>query len=473
MKLKKVKKTIVSNNSNKHNKLEVNLMGKIFGTDGVRGIANKEITPELALKLGKAGGLFLKENSKQEENFFALIGKDTRISGSMLESALIAGFNSVGVNIIKLGILSTPAVSYLTDKTDALGGVMISASHNPIEDNGIKFFNQNGFKLTDQEELQIEDYIFNNKEISTPVGTDVGDIINREKLIHQYLDYLADTVETNFNNYKIVLDCANGAAYEIAPQIFNKLGAKVIAINDKPDGNQINLNCGSTKPETIVKETQKYNADLGIAYDGDADRLIMVDEKGNIIDGDHIMAFLALNMLKEGKLNKKTLVTTRYSNLGLEELLNENGARVEKCKNGDRYVLQKLINNNYNLGGEKSGHIIMLDYNKTGDGVLTSLKVVDYLNKFNQNLSYINEIFKPWPQELINVRVKNKDQLSSNQKINDLIKEIEDDYSDKGRIFVRASGTEPVIRVMLEAKEESMIQKWQDKIKERVKTELN
>jgi len=315
--------------------------------------------------------------------------------------------------------------------------------------------------------------IINEKEITKPIGTEVGDIIKREKLIHQYVDYLEDTVDSNFNDLKIVLDCANGAAYEIAPQIFNKLGAEVIAVNDKPDGRQINLDCGSTKPETILEETKKYNADLGIAYDGDADRLIMVDEKGNLIDGDHIMAFLALNMLKEDKLDKKTLVTTRYSNLGLEELLNERGARVVKCKNGDRYVLQTLLENGYNLGGEKSGHIIMLDYNKTGDGVLTSLKVVDYLQKYGQPLSQINDIFKPWPQKLINVRVKDKEKLSTNKRINELIKEIEDDYSNQGRIFVRASGTEPVIRVMLEAKDEAMISKWEDKIASTIKEELN
>jgi len=448
-------------------------MGKIFGTDGVRGIANKELTPELALKLGKAGGLFLKEKSKKEENFFVLIGKDTRISGSMLESALIAGFNSVGVNIIKLGIISTPAVSFLTDSTDAIGGVMISASHNPIEDNGIKFFSSQGFKLTDQEELKIEEYILDEKRITPPVGTEVGDIIKREKLLHQYLDYITETVDSSFAGYKIVLDCANGAAYDIAPQVFNKLGAEVIAINDKPDGKQINLNCGSTKPETILAATQKHQADLGIAYDGDADRLIMIDEKGNIIDGDHIMAFLALNMLKEDNLKKKTLVTTRYSNLGLEELLNERGAQIVKCKNGDRYVLQTLLENNYNLGGEKSGHVIILDYNKTGDGVLTSLKVVDYLKKFNQNLSHINEIFQPWPQELINIRINNKEKLSANKRINNLIEKIEDDYDNQGRIFVRASGTEPVIRVMLEAKDENMIKKWEDKISSVIKEELN
>lgn len=448
-------------------------MGKIFGTDGVRGIANKEITPELALKLGKAGGLFLKEKSKIEKNFFVLIGKDTRISGSMLESALIAGFNSVGVNIIKLGIISTPAVSYLTDKTDAIGGVMISASHNPIEDNGIKFFSERGFKLTDAEELQIEEYIFNENKIAKPIGTAVGDIIKREKLIYQYLDYLEDTVESSFKGLKIVLDCANGAAYDIAPRVFNNLGAEVIAVNDKPDGQQINLDCGSTKPETILAETKKHKADLGIAYDGDADRLIMVDEIGDIIDGDQIMAFLALNMLKEDNLNKKTLVTTRYSNLGLEELLNERGAQVVKCKNGDRYVLQTLLENDYNLGGEKSGHIIMLNYNKTGDGVLTSLKVVDYLKKYNQSLKQINEIFKPWPQKLINVRVKDKQKLSTNKRINKLIREIEDDFNDRGRIFVRASGTEPVIRVMLEAKDKAMISKWEAKISSVIKEELN
>ncbi len=448
-------------------------MGKIFGTDGVRGIANKDLTPELALKLGKAGGLFLQKQAHQDGNFFVLIGKDTRISGSMLESALIAGFNSVGVNIVKLGIITTPAVSYLTDQTDAIGGVMISASHNPIEDNGIKFFNKDGFKLTDEQELEIEDYIFGEEEIKTPVGTDVGDIIVRKKLLKQYDDHLKNSVDYDFSEFKIVLDCANGSAYEIAPQIYKKLGAEVIAVNDQPNGHQINLNCGSTKPETLVEEVNKHNADLGIAFDGDADRLIMVDENGNIIDGDRIMAHLALNMMKEDSLKEQTVVTTRYSNLGLEELLNKNGAQTVKCKNGDRYVLQKLLENDFNLGGEKSGHIILLDYNKTGDGVLTSLKVVEYLKKYDLNLSYIERLFEPWPQKLINIRVENKDQLNESDTINEIISEVEKDFGEKGRIFVRASGTEPIVRVMLEAKKEEMITKWERRIKEVIKDELN
>ncbi|MCF8001071.1 MAG: phosphoglucosamine mutase [Halanaerobiales bacterium] len=448
-------------------------MGKIFGTDGVRGIANKELTPELALKLGKAGGLFFQEQSHRDENFFVLIGKDTRISGSMLESALIAGFNSVGVNIVKLGIITTPAVSYLTDQTDAIGGVMISASHNPIEDNGIKFFNKSGFKLTDEQELEIENNIFGEEEIKTPIGTDVGDIIERKELVKQYQKHLENSVDYDFSEFKIVLDCANGSAYEIAPKIYKKLKAEVIAVNDSPNGHQINLNCGSTKPETLVAEVNKQNADIGIAFDGDADRLIMVDEKGNIIDGDQIMAHLALNMMKEDKLNKNTIVTTRYSNLGLEELLNKNGAKTVKCKNGDRYVLQKLLENDFNLGGEKSGHIILLDYNKTGDGVLTSLKVVEYLKKYDLDLSYIDSLFKPWPQRLINIKVENKDQLNNSERINKIITEIEKDFGDKGRIFVRASGTEPVVRVMLEAKKEDMITKWERRVEEVIKDELN
>jgi phosphoglucosamine mutase len=448
-------------------------MGQIFGTDGVRGIANQELTPELSLKLGKAGGVFLKNKSNKAENFFVLIGKDTRISGTMLESALVAGFNSVGVNVIKLGIVSTPAVSFLTNNTDAIGGVMISASHNPIEDNGIKFFNKDGFKLKDEEELTIEEYILNNKEISKPIGTDVGDIIKREKLLKQYEDYLLDIIDVTFEDYKIVLDCANGAAYEIAPRIFNKLNAEIVAVNDKANGHEINLECGSTKPSTIVEEVKKHKADLGIAYDGDADRLIMVDELGNIIDGDQIMALLALNMKKENKLNNNTLVTTRYTNLGLDELLNDNDIKVKKSKNGDRYVLQKLLENGYNLGGEKSGHIIMLDYNKTGDGILTSLKVVEYLKKNNLKLSYINDLFKPWPQKLINIKVKDKSSLGENKRIDSIIKEIEDDYSDQGRVFVRASGTEPVVRVMLEAKNEDMIKKWEGRVKKVIKEELN
>jgi len=448
-------------------------MGRIFGTDGVRGIANKELTPELALNLGRAAGIFFKKNSRARENFFVLIAKDTRISGSMLEAALIAGFNSVGVDTVKLDIITTPAVSYLTDHSKARGGVMISASHNPVEDNGIKFFNHKGYKLTDNQELEIEEYIFGKKRIDIPVGLAVGNTIENNELIRQYRQHLFKTVGDDLTNFKIILDCANGAAYDIAPQIFRKLGADVIALNDQSNGNAINQNCGSTNPEMVLSQVKKHGADFGIAYDGDADRLIMVDERANIIDGDQIMALLALNMKKEGKLNKNTLVTTRYSNLGLQELLAKHEIKVKKCKNGDRYVLQKMLEGKYNLGGEKSGHIIMLDYNKTGDGVLTSLKVAYYLKKYDLKLSYIEDLFEAWPQKLINVAVKNKDNLTQNEPINKLIKKIRSDYDKQGRIFVRASGTEPIIRIMMEAKKEEMIKKWAEKIKEKVKGELN
>ncbi|MCF8008365.1 MAG: phosphoglucosamine mutase [Halanaerobiales bacterium] len=448
-------------------------MASIFGTDGIRGVANKDITAELALKLAKAAGEFLTKRNQKVKKPFVLVGKDTRISGDMLESALIAGFNSVGINVIKLGIISTPAVSFLTNRTDAIGGVMISASHNPIEDNGIKFFNKFGFKLTDQDENEIESYLASDYQFSLPLGKEVGNLFNKRGMIDKYIKHLISIIDTDFSSLKIVLDCANGAAYSIAPQVFNKLNASLITINDQAKGEKINLECGSTKPQMVKEEVLKQHADLGIAYDGDADRLIMVDEKGNIINGDHIMAILALNMIKEGKLNDNTLVTTRYSNLGLDHLINQYGGRVVKSKNGDRYVLKELVNNGYNLGGEKSGHIIMLDYNKTGDGILTSLKVIDYLNKYNNKLSYINDIFQAWPQKLINIEVEKKEELIGNKKIKDLIKQIEKDFKDKGRILIRASGTEPVVRVMLEAKFVKLINKWETKIKNLIKEELN
>ena len=449
-------------------------MGKFFGTDGIRGIANKELTPKLAYKAARAGGHYLAKNFESKGKLAVNIGKDTRLSGDMLEAALIAGFNSVGINVNKLDILPTPGVAYLTDKMNVIGGVMISASHNPIADNGIKFFDNNGFKLSDDAENKIENLMLNELEnLENPTHEKVGKVKHKEDKVKNYIKHILSTVDGDFSNLKVVLDCANGAAFEVAPEILKKLEIDLKVINDKNDGSKINVKCGSTSPEQAAELVKKTGADLGIAHDGDADRVIFIDEKGNIIDGDTIMAVCALDMLERGELKGKTLVTTRYSNLGLKELLESRGARVELAKNGDRYVLRKMREKNYNLGGEKSGHIIFLDYNKTGDGILTAVQLMDIIKRKEKKLSELSKVMNFWPQKLNNIKVKHKENWQENETIEKEIKKAEKDIGDKGRVFVRASGTEPVIRLMLESKDEDLINKWEKRLSKIISDELN
>ncbi len=449
-------------------------MAKLFGTDGVRGIANRELTGELAYKLGRTGAYYLTQNYTGKGRPLMLIGKDTRISGDMLESALIAGITSAGVDVIKLGIIPTPGVAYLCDQTEADGGIMISASHNPIADNGIKFFDRAGLKLSDKMEDEIEEIMFNNYNvIPLPTHENIGRAEDNKELINKYLAHLVATVNTDLSGLHVMLDCAYGAAYYSALEVLKKSGVRVEAFNNNPDGEKINVRCGSTYPEIIREKVLENKADLGIAHDGDADRLVLVDEKGNILDGDYIMAILALNMLKKGKLKKNTLVTTRYSNYGLKELLEENNARMVVTKNGDRYVLKEMLREGYNLGGEKSGHIICLDYNKTGDGILTAIRVLQVIKETGKPLSALASVLKPWPQILRNIRVKNKDELHSNETIKEKIKKAEKDFGSEGRVFVRVSGTEPVVRVMLEAKDENKLALWGNRLEEVVDKELN
>ena len=449
-------------------------MGKFFGTDGVRGIANKELTVELAYKIGRAGGYFLTKNRSKSKKPAINVGKDTRLSGDMLEAALIAGFNSVGIDVNRLGIIPTPGVSYLSDKMDVEGGVMISASHNPIADNGIKFFDSKGFKLTDKMENQIEKLIINNNEkIPNPTHENVGRVFDKKEFLNDYITHIVSSVDGNFSEMKVVLDCANGAAFETAPLILEKLGINLKVINNMADGSKINVKCGSTYPEAVAKLVRESDADLGIAHDGDADRVIFVDEKGDIVDGDTIMAIWAIDMLERNHLKGKTLVTTRYSNLGLKEALEKRGGKVELAKNGDRYVLKKMIDNDYNLGGEKSGHIIYLDYNKTGDGILTAVQLMNIMKRKNKSLSELSEVMNFWPQRLSSVKVKDKESWKDNKLISKTIEEAENEIGENGRVFVRASGTEPVIRLMLEGKDESLLLKWEEKISEVIKKELN
>lgn len=432
-------------------------MRKYFGTDGVRGIANTELTCDLAYKLGRAGGYVL---SKGKKNLKVVVGKDTRISGDMLEAALIAGIMSVGGNVVCVGVAPTPAVAYLTRLYDADCGVVISASHNPVEYNGIKFFNKDGYKLDDEIELNIEEYIDNLDKIEYyPTGKEVGTKVYKHDAIKDYTNFLKSTIDVDFSNLKVVLDCANGAAYESAPIIFEELGAKVIAINNNPDGNNINLNCGSTHPKGLQEEVIKNNADIGLAYDGDADRLIAVNEKGQIVDGDHIMILSALSLKKQNKLAKDTLVVTVMSNIGLIIAAKENNINLATTSVGDRYVLEEMKKSGYNLGGEQSGHMIFLDYNTTGDGILSSLILSSIVAKENKSLSELASIMTNYPQVLVNAKIKseNKDKYMDDPEIKAEIERIESLLSGEGRVLIRPSGTEPLVRVMLEGKEEGQL----------------
>ncbi|MFY9393831.1 MAG: phosphoglucosamine mutase [Halanaerobiales bacterium] len=449
-------------------------MGKLFGTDGVRGVANKELTAELAYKLGRAAAYYLSRDRKEKgKKPLFLIGKDTRVSGDMLEAALAAGINSIGIDVLKLGIIPTPGVAYLASILEVDGAAMISASHNPVEDNGIKFFTGEGFKLSDQMEDEIEDIIFNTYDcLPRPISTEIGIAKDASHLQDKYIDYLLTTIDVDFSGLRIVLDCANGAAYRVAPEVLARLGAQLLVINDETAGERINLNCGSTHPEVIREMVLKEKADLGIAHDGDADRVIMVDEQGQILDGDKIMAICSLALLKNNKLQKKTLVATAYSNLGLHELLRANGGNVVITENGDRYVLAEMLEKGYNLGGEQSGHIIFLDYNKTGDGVLTALQTIAILKKSGQKLSELASVMKTWPQRLSGVPVKDKS-WEDKERIKDIIAKAEARLGDQGRVFVRASGTEPLIRVMLEGKDDALLAELEKEIITIIEEELN
>ena len=392
-------------------------MRKYFGTDGVRGVANKELTCDLAYKLGRAGGYVLTNN---EYKVKVVVGKDTRQSGDMLEAALIAGLMSVGCDVITVGVIPTPGVAYLTRKYGAECGVVISASHNPMEDNGIKFFNKDGFKLDDEIELKIEEYIDNMEKIAyNPIGNEVGVRIHKHTAAQDYVDYLKSIVDTDLTGLKVVLDCANGAAYKVAPEVFRELGAEVIAMNVTPDGENINHKCGSTHPEGLQKAVVEHNADLGLAYDGDADRLIAVDETGTIVDGDHIMILGAVYLKKQNKLANDTLVVTTMSNIGLHVAAKEYGIDLAITDVGDRYVIEEMKKSGHNLGGEQSGHMIFLDYNTTGDGTLSSLIVSKIVKEDGKTLSEQSALMTTYPQVLINVDVRNevKNKFMENDEI--------------------------------------------------------
>lgn len=431
-------------------------MGKFFGTDGVRGVANDELTPELAFQIGRAGAYVI----AREKRGKVLVGKDTRISGDMLEAALTAGICSVGLDVESLGIIPTPAVAHLTKKYGAVAGVVISASHNPGEYNGIKFFNGQGLKLPDSMENEIEELMMNDGEIKDrPVKNLVGRVYINKDAARHYKDFLKSTINADLEGIKVAMDCGHGALYKIGPELIRELGAEVYAINTQPDGMNINDACGSTKPELVQQLVTEKHADIGIAFDGDADRIIAVDEKGNIIDGDHILAICSSYLKNKGKLPKDTVVGTVMTNMGLDEYLKNNQMEIVKTAVGDRYILEEMLKEGYALGGEQSGHIIFLEHNTTGDGLGTGLQLLQILREGGVKASELNSMMKNYPQVLVNAKVKNsyKSKYMEIPEIKEEILKLENLFADEGRILIRPSGTEPLVRVMIEGKDQGLI----------------
>ena len=440
-------------------------MARLFGTDGVRGVANQNLTAELAFGLGQAAGLYFKGNGDSNERPKIIIGKDTRVSGDMLEAALAAGITSVGVDVIKLGIIPTPGVAFLCRNLNPQAGVMISASHNPVEDNGIKFFDHQGFKLTDEVEDKIEDiYRHQMKNLQLPVGVGVGRISDSYESIHLYEEFLANSIDVDLKGLRVVVDCGFGASYDLAPKVLKRLGAEVIPLHAINDGSRINVKCGSTHPGILQKEVTASGAHVGIAHDGDADRVIAVDEKGRLVDGDQIITVCGLDLLRRGALSNRKVAVTVYSNLGLVQAFRKNQADVIITANGDRYVLEALRENQLVLGGEQSGHIIFLEKNTTGDGILTALQLLAVVVHSKKKLSELSSQMERFPQVLENIRVARKEGWDSNPQIKDAVNQAEEALKGEGRVFVRASGTEPLIRVMAEGPDEEQLKQWVGRI---------
>lgn len=435
-------------------------MSRMFGTDGVRGVAGTELTIELATKLGMAGAYVL--TREQEHQPTIIVGCDTRISGGMLASALMAGICGVGANAIYVGVVPTPAIAYLTRKHKVDAGVVISASHNPMEFNGIKFFNGEGYKLKDELEDEIETLIRNNmKDVPIPTGSGVGKIEYRFDIQDEYISFMKKRVPVDLSGLKIVVDCAEGASYYTSVKTLKELGADLVSIHTDPDGTNINSNCGSTHMSELQARVVYEKADIGIAFDGDADRMLAVDEGGQLVDGDQIMAIIGNHMKRQGKLKKDTIVVTVMTNLGFSLMGEREGIHIEKTKVGDRYVLENMLENGYNLGGEQSGHIIFLDDNTTGDGLLSALHLLKVMVDTKQKLSDLASVMEVLPQALVNAKVPNhkKEHYMDYAEIAEAIQILEKKFNGEGRVLIRPSGTEPLVRVMIEGKNQQEIEK--------------
>ncbi|MGI6091179.1 MAG: phosphoglucosamine mutase [Saccharofermentanales bacterium] len=427
-------------------------MTRLFGTDGVRGVANRDLTPDLVYRIGWASANILANENLHKPVF--LVGRDTRISGTMLEAALVAGLTSAGADVYLAGVIPTPGVAYLTRKHGCDAGVVISASHNPYEHNGIKLFSGNGYKLSDEIEDRIEALVksYDESRLDWPIGDKIGHRYEMTDAAPEYAEHLMDCIGVDLSGFKLAVDCANGASAPIAPKLFRDMGAEVVPLGIEPDGLNINLSCGSTDLTTLASIVRSENCDLGLAFDGDADRMLAVDENGENVDGDMIMAIIANDMKRQGKLARNTLVATVMSNLGLLYMGKDNGIEIVRTQVGDRYVLEEMLRSGYQLGGEQSGHLILLEHTTTGDGMLSALRLLQALRNSAQSLGAARQIMKVFPQVLVNIQVTNENKSRSllDEDVLKAIKRIETDLGEKGRIFVRASGTEAKIRVMVE-----------------------
>ena len=445
-------------------------MARLFGTDGVRGVANSQLTPELAYKLGRAAAIYF---GREEKNPKIIIGRDTRLSGTMLESALAAGICSAGGNVHLLGVIPTPAVSYLTEKMHASAGVVISASHNPFEDNGIKFFSHTGYKLPDAVEDEIAAIVEQPIDYTQSLtGSSLGQVIEEKDMGKEYIKHIVASADHRLNGLKVVMDCANGANSLVAPEILRQLGAHVVPIFCNPNGININNGCGSTHLDALKKKVLEEHANVGVANDGDADRCLVVDENGNALDGDQIMLICAMDLMAKKKLKDNVLVITVMSNVGLTKAMKKQGGSCVKTAVGDRYVLEEMLKNGYDLGGEQSGHIIFSDFAKTGDGMLTAVKLLGSMVEKNKTLSQLGALMVKYPQILVNVRVKDKSGWDENKAIKEVIAKYQEKLGEDGQVLVRASGTEPLIRIMAEGPDQAELEHMAGAIAEVVHKEM-
>ncbi len=448
-------------------------MGRLFGTDGARGIANTELTCELAMQIGRAAALVLTKHQSRKPKI--LIGRDTRISSSMLEAALVAGLCSVGADAELIGVIPTPGVAYLVSRYEADAGIMISASHNPVEFNGIKLFSSTGYKLNDDIEQEIEALILDNpQDIPLKEGTELGRVYRRRSAPFDYINHICASIDGDLKGIKVAVDCANGSASTTADKLFENLGAEAIVFHAEPDGTNINKDCGSTHIESLTKFVKIHECQLGVAFDGDADRCLAVDENGNVVDGDQMIAIFADYMKKEGTLAKDTAVVTVMSNLGFFRFAENNDIHAVATKVGDRYVLEEMLKEGYNIGGEQSGHIIFSDYATTGDGQLSAVKLLSIIKATGKPLSELADVMEQYPQVMVNVNVSNdkKELLNTDIDIQKAIQTAGNTLGKDGRILVRASGTEPLIRVMAEGKDHRLIQQFADNIAATIQDKL-